>query len=139
MLKTVFYIRDLLGLMAQVCVCLICLKHEHYYNFSGYLNRFAMPLPASGTDEEMSSTHFDSDWEPSVDHHVLVELGVPLATATSNLWNSYDHGGVHFLGFSTEHNLSLQVDFIREDLKAAAANRHNVPWIVAYGHRPVYW
>lgn len=62
-----------------------------------------------------------------------------ISSKNSNLWNSYNHGGIHFLAYSTEHDLAEQIDFIRADLKAAAANRINVPWIVMYGHRPVYW
>ena len=41
-----------------------------------------------------------------------------------------------FLSFSTEHdfyNGSAQLAFIEADLKAANANRANVPWILAFG------
>eukprot|EP00466_Bigelowiella_natans_P010132 jgi/Bigna1/82342/fgenesh1_pg.91_\ len=90
----------------QVCVG----NHEHYYNFSGYLNRFAMPGETGNY---------------SVD----------------NLWGSYDYGGVHFTHFSTEHSLkpdSDQIAFLEKDLAKAAENRASVPWIVVYGHKPLY-
>ena len=56
----------------------------------------------------------------------------------SNLWYSFDHGGVHFLTFSTEHHLDMQLSFIKQDLKAASANRDKVPWIVVFAHKPLY-
>jgi hypothetical protein len=28
-----------------------------------------------------------------------------------------------------------QLDWLRQDLVKAAANRHNVPWIVMFGHK----
>eukprot|EP00413_Alexandrium_margalefii_P033321 CAMPEP_0204579190 /NCGR_PEP_ID=MMETSP0661-20131031/43347_1 /ASSEMBLY_ACC=CAM_ASM_000606 /TAXON_ID=109239 /ORGANISM="Alexandrium margalefi, Strain AMGDE01CS-322" /LENGTH=410 /DNA_ID=CAMNT_0051588179 /DNA_START=56 /DNA_END=1288 /DNA_ORIENTATION=+ len=90
-------------------------NHEHYYNFSGYRHRFDMPGPHAGD----------------------------LQKYERNLWGSYDIGGVHFVAFSTEHlklpgEIKQQVAFAREDLTRAAANRGQVPWIVAYGHKPLY-
>lgn len=45
------------------------------------------------------------------------------------------------LAFSTEHpfyNGTAQNAWMEADLKAANANRENVPWIFMYGHRPFY-
>ncbi|CAE7368668.1 Acp7 [Symbiodinium sp. CCMP2592] len=56
----------------------------------------------------------------------------------SNLWYSFDYGGVHFLTFSTEHHLDMQLPFIKQDLEAASANRDKVPWIVVFAHKPLY-
>merc|ERR1719401_683357 len=47
----------------------------------------------------------------------------PVAAANRNLWYSFDHGGVHWAAFSTEHDLSLQTGWLEMDLKAADANR----------------
>jgi len=59
-----------------------------------------------------------------------------------NLWGSFDVGGVHFVSFSTEHLKSPFVDeqlaFLRADLTQAKMRRADVPWIVAYGHKPLY-
>ncbi len=110
-----------------------------FQNFSGYLNRFAMPeatfsVAADGEADD------DSDGSDDLSHHYSSWAAPsPAPSGTNNLWNSYDHGGVHFLAYSTEHDLALQLDFIKEDLTRAAANRASVPWIVMYGHRPVYW
>lgn len=99
---------------------MVCVgNHEHYYNFTGYLNRFDMPGP-----------------------HVA-------DPARRNLWGSFDVGGVHFVYVSTEHVgrkrgvpdfADEQVAFLRADLAKAAskAQREKVPWIVASGHRPLY-
>lgn len=65
---------------------------------TGYKNRWAMPGVKTGT--------------------------------IAPLWNSFDYSGIHFIGFSTEHDFypgSMQYKWIVEDLKAATANRKNVP------------
>lgn len=59
----------------------------------------------------------------------------------SPFYHSFDYMGIHFTMISTEHNFSngsAQQQWIIEDLKKAAANRKNVPWIVVVGHRPLY-
>lgn len=61
-----------------------------------------------------------------------------MAAQTENLWYSFDYGGVHVASFSTEHDLELQVDWLRADLQKAAANRAQVPWIVVMAHKPLY-
>eukprot|EP00117_Sycon_ciliatum_P047556 scpid31150/ scgid0868/ Iron/zinc purple acid phosphatase-like protein len=90
-------------------------NHEIAYNFSHYRNRFAMP---------------SDDASPANDH----------------LWWSLDIGPVHFLSYDTEvyfareDLIQAQLDFINADLTRAAdpAQRKKVPWIVAFGHRPMY-
>eukprot|EP01116_Phalansterium_solitarium_P017014 TRINITY_DN408_c0_g1_i1.p1 TRINITY_DN408_c0_g1~~TRINITY_DN408_c0_g1_i1.p1 ORF type:complete len:427 (-),score=158.50 TRINITY_DN408_c0_g1_i1:285-1427(-) len=83
-------------------------NHERQYNFSAYLNRMSMPSERSG----------------------------------SRFWYSFDYNSlVHFVAFSTEHdfsNSSEQHAWLVKDLAAAYANKHNVPWIVVFGHRPFY-
>ncbi|EDQ85642.1 uncharacterized protein MONBRDRAFT_11688 [Monosiga brevicollis MX1] len=54
---------------------------------------------------------------------------------------SFDYGCVHFVSFSTEHDVSRgseQWEFVVADLKRAQANRDKVPWIVAFTHHPFY-
>lgn len=128
---------------------MVCVgNHEHYFNFSGYLNRFAMPAgssPVSGPISPSKATTIDlalsgvaAQAEPAPAPPTTM-LPTQLYTQYyHNLWHSYNHGGVHFLAYSTEHNLTMQLPFIEADLAAAAANRAAVPWIVVYGHRPIY-
>ncbi|XP_075976577.1 acid phosphatase type 7 isoform X2 [Anticarsia gemmatalis] len=88
-------------------------NHEEKYNFSNYAHRFTMP----GKD--------------------------------SNLFYSFDLGPVHFVSISTEvyyfieYGLKLitnQYEWLLKDLQKAnqPENRSKRPWIVLYGHRPMY-
>ena len=65
----------------------------------------------------------------------------------SALYHSFDYGHVHWVAYSCEKDLGLALDikpggeqytWLENDLKKAAANRANVPWIVLFGHRPLY-
>ncbi len=52
---------------------------------------------------------------------------------------SFDHGPMHFLQFSTEHDFSPgseQFAFIVNDLKSV--DRRRTPWLIAGFHRPFY-
>ena len=113
----------------QVCVG----NHEHYYDFSGFLHRFEMPGSRNASRFMVSQAH-------EVEVARKRNHTPPLARAPDNLWFSYDFGGVHWLAYSTEHNLQQQIPFIRADLAAAAApeRRKKTPWIVMYGHKPLY-
>jgi len=93
----------------QVCVG----NHEHHYNFSAFLNRFAMAGDGGAAGGKLD---------------------------VNNLFHSYDFGPAHFVAFSTEHDLNVQLDWIRRDLQKAAApaQRKAVPWIVMYAHKPLY-
>uniref|UniRef100_A0A1A9WVN1 Purple acid phosphatase n=1 Tax=Glossina brevipalpis TaxID=37001 RepID=A0A1A9WVN1_9MUSC len=66
-----------------------------------------------------------------------------------NLWYSFNLGPVHFISFSTEvyyylnfglRLLTKQFEFLENDLKQAnrPENRAKQPWIITYGHRPMY-
>ncbi|XP_039756844.1 acid phosphatase type 7 isoform X1 [Pararge aegeria] len=88
-------------------------NHESKYNFSNYRNRFSMP-----------GSH-------------------------GSLFYSFDLGPVHFVSLSTEvyyflqYGLKMlvnQYEWLRRDLAAANTpeNRKKRPWIVLYGHRPMY-
>jgi hypothetical protein len=86
-------------------------NHERAANFSHYRHRFSMP---------MREVH-------------------------NNLYWSLDVGLVHFIAFDAElyyfdsyHTWVAMEKWLRADLAAANANRKNVPWIIAFGHRPLY-
>lgn len=66
-----------------------------------------------------------------------------------SLWYSFNMGPVHFISFSTEvyyfvdYGLKLltkQFEWLENDLREAnkPENRATQPWIIVYGHRPMY-
>uniref|UniRef100_A0A146LGJ9 Purple acid phosphatase n=1 Tax=Lygus hesperus TaxID=30085 RepID=A0A146LGJ9_LYGHE len=86
-------------------------NHEKEYNFSHYRNRFTMP----GHSE--------------------------------NLFYSFNMGPVHIISINTEaywyleYGMKLvvkQYNWLIKDLEEANKNRAERPWIVVYGHRPMY-
>ncbi|XP_055377473.1 acid phosphatase type 7-like [Condylostylus longicornis] len=88
-------------------------NHEEKYNFSNYRARFSMPNGAE------------------------------------SLFYSFDLGPVHFISFSTEvyyflnygiKSLVNQYEWLEKDLAEASKpeNRKLRPWIITYGHRPMY-
>ncbi|XP_077292142.1 acid phosphatase type 7 isoform X2 [Arctopsyche grandis] len=88
-------------------------NHEEAYNFSNYRNRFSMPGDNEG------------------------------------LMYSFNMGPVHFISISTEFyyflnygfkQLVLQYEWLVADLQEAnkIENRKIRPWIVVFGHRPMY-
>ncbi|KAH9503231.1 Acid phosphatase type 7 [Bulinus truncatus] len=90
-------------------------NHEiDFDSFSHYRNRFSMP---------------QTEWPIPVD----------------KMWYSIDIGPVHFISYSSEvffTNFGAQIDvqntWIKNDLKTANFSREKTPWIVAFGHRPMY-
>jgi hypothetical protein len=89
-------------------------NHESGFNFSHYVNRFSMP-----------------------------------SNSTSPHWYSWDMGPAHFISYSTEVYFysyfsgwgeSEQLKWLQEDLARATSpdNRAQRPWIIVYGHRPMY-
>eukprot|EP01116_Phalansterium_solitarium_P013019 TRINITY_DN2984_c1_g1_i1.p2 TRINITY_DN2984_c1_g1~~TRINITY_DN2984_c1_g1_i1.p2 ORF type:complete len:484 (+),score=175.47 TRINITY_DN2984_c1_g1_i1:107-1558(+) len=66
--------------------------------------------------------------------------------SNTNWWYSFDVSYVHFIALSSEvyYDVALygrvteQYLWLENDLKKAVANRDRVPWIVVFGHRPVY-
>ncbi|XP_034235851.1 acid phosphatase type 7-like [Thrips palmi] len=88
-------------------------NHEQTYNFSNYRARFSMPGDTEG------------------------------------LWYSFNMGPIHFIALTTEvyynfnygmKQLVKQFYWLEEDLKEATKleNRKQRPWIITYGHRPMY-
>jgi hypothetical protein len=64
---------------------------------------------------------------------------MPRKETSENLWWSFNHGGIHVLSFSTEHNYTVgseQYNFIVSDLKGV--DRVQTPWLIVQGHRPIY-
>ena len=63
------------------------------------------------------------------------------SSSNNDFWHSFDYGGVHFVAISTEHPYhegTEQLEWLKDDLSTANANRELVPWIVIYGHKPLY-
>ncbi|XP_033754057.1 acid phosphatase type 7-like isoform X2 [Pecten maximus] len=82
--------------------------------FSHYRYRFSMP---------------NTDWPIPID----------------KMWYSLDIGQVHFVSYSSEVfftqqgvHVDAQRNWLMADLKQANDNRRNCPWVIAYGHRPMY-
>jgi len=63
---------------------------------------------------------------------------------SQNMWFSWDLANVHFIAYSSEvyfvnrEWLSVQYAWLENDLRMANKNRDKTPWIIAYGHRPMY-
>ncbi|PIK46938.1 putative iron/zinc purple acid phosphatase-like protein isoform X2 [Apostichopus japonicus] len=71
--------------------------------------------------------------------------GVEWPTPVDRLFYSFDMGPVHFISYSTEvhfaregRDIAKQVAWLQEDLQEANTNRNNRPWVIAFGHRPMY-
>ncbi|KAL3860473.1 hypothetical protein ACJMK2_010596 [Sinanodonta woodiana] len=61
------------------------------------------------------------------------------------MWYSIDIGNVHFLSYSSETfftsngtYVNSQYEWIKQDLHVANQNRDKCPWVIAFGHRPMY-
>ncbi|XP_073830324.1 acid phosphatase type 7-like isoform X2 [Musca autumnalis] len=107
------FMRQIEAISAYVPYMVVPGNHEEAYNFSNYKSRFSMP----GNDQ--------------------------------NLFYSFDMGPVHFIGFSTEvyyflqlglKPLIFQYKWLENDLRLASLpeNRAKHPWIITFGHRPMY-
>lgn len=78
--------------------------------------------------------------------HYTSRFTVP--NSGSQLYFSYNVGPVHFVSISTElyfyskyysnEHILQQYKWIERDLQQAQKDRHIRPWIVVYGHRPLY-
>ncbi|XP_035678872.1 acid phosphatase type 7-like [Branchiostoma floridae] len=84
-------------------------NHEAQFDFAAYRNWLHMPGNESGS--------------------------------SSPYYYSFDYLGVHFVGISTEHDMrgnSSQHRWLEQDLRTADQNRARTPWILVFGHRPLY-
>lgn len=66
-------------------------------------------------------------------------------TPVNRMWYSFDIAKAHFIAYSTEvyftdGPVQDQLDWLTNDLKEAnkPENRAKRPWIIAFGHRPMY-
>lgn len=92
-------------------------NHEMKESLDHYLNRFSMP---------------DAPWPMN----------------ESRLWYSFNVANIHFISYSTEcyffhrtpDEVSQQKKWLEQDLVEAnhPSNRSVRPWVVAFGHRPMY-
>ena len=64
-----------------------------------------------------------------------------------DMYYSFDLGPVHFVSISTEfyyflnfgiHTVIRQYKWLEQDLQRAVANVARTPWIIVFGHRPMY-
>lgn len=107
------FMRQLQPIAAYVPYMVSPGNHEEAYNFSHYRERFSMPGPYE------------------------------------NLFYSFNLGPVHFISINTEvyyfleYGVKLAIKqyiWLEKDLKEAnrPENRAKRPWIITYGHRPMY-
>ncbi|XP_070536666.1 acid phosphatase type 7-like [Ptychodera flava] len=89
-------------------------NHEIPYSFSHYRYRFSMP-------------------------------NLPWPTPEEKMWYSFNIGKAHFISYSTEvyftnGPIESHYQWLLDDLREAnkPENRSRRPWIIAYGHRPMY-
>ena len=90
-------------------------NHERAYNFSHYAERFTMP----GAGVSNGNAYYSFDVGPA---HVVA------FNAEAFFWPEY---------FDAAYARRMYEWLVR-DLRAANANRGNVPWILVHGHRPMY-
>eukprot|EP00057_Strongylocentrotus_purpuratus_P016056 XP_011670530.1 PREDICTED: iron/zinc purple acid phosphatase-like protein isoform X1 [Strongylocentrotus purpuratus] len=89
-------------------------NHEIAHDFVHYRYRFSMPGSPWPMEDEM--------------------------------WYSFDMGKAHFVSYSTEIYFTgysdylqrSQIEWLRDDLQRANKERAIRPWIIAFGHRPMY-
>jgi len=97
-------------------------NHEAAYNFSHYSQRFR------GQPE---NTEYPIVWTES-------------GPTPNNWFFSWNNGLVHWISVSTEiyfdfpYMISDQYNWLDQDLTKANNNRTNAPWIIVYGHKPLY-
>jgi len=66
------------------------------------------------------------------------------SNSSNVLWHSFDVGQTHFVAIDTEayffqnFNIQYHYEWLENDLKKANKNRAITPWIIVFGHRPLY-
>lgn len=118
------FMRNIEPIAAYVPYMTIPGNHEYHFNFSHYQARFSM----------LGDRH-----APRRDR--------PIKERLNNFFWSMDVGPIHFVMYNAEfyfftqfgyEQIERQFRWLEEDLKRANANRHQVPWIIAIGHRGYY-
>jgi hypothetical protein len=128
------FLRQMEPVASRVPYMVCAGNHEHYFNFSGFRHRFDMPGPGAPREGVVSVAAAGATGGASG-----AGAGAGGDHGAHNLWHSFDAGGAHFVGFSSEHNLTVgspQHAWLDADLAAARAG--GATWLVAYGHRPLY-
>ncbi|XP_005096461.1 acid phosphatase type 7 isoform X2 [Aplysia californica] len=90
----------------------------------------------------------EAEIEDDLYTHYLHRLSMPQSEwpiTLDRMWYSVDIGPVHLISYSTDvfytsegKYASVQHDWLIKDLKVANENREKVPWVVAFGHEPMY-
>lgn len=104
-----------------------------------------VPYQTSVGNHEIAEnfTHYNSRF-------TMIDQGKSNYGRQNNFYYSFNVGSVHFIAFSTEFyyfadyvgikSLQLQYEWLKQDLAHASSptERANRPWIVVFGHRPMY-
>nr|QOL01233.1 putative extracellular protein TR9_041a [Trebouxia lynnae] len=118
-------------LATKAPVMLVAGNHERDFPDTG--DRYGTGIDSGGECGVPFEQRFQMPYNTSMPY--LGDDGV----SRNPLWYSFDHGSIHFLGYTTELDFSPgspQYEFITSDL--AAVNRSVTPWVIVNGHRPIY-
>lgn len=98
-------------------------------------------------DSPANLAHFTERWR-NMPSNTTPYTTLAGKSVNNPLYYSWDSGLVHYIAVSTELwfgvgleigvELKSQLEWLEEDLKAANANRDNVPWVIAHSHRDMY-
>ena len=141
-------------------------NHEAWYNWSSFAARYPMPSSPFSSVAMATTAAAAASYDGVSDGEGVVTTASPrditaitataaaaaaaTTTAYNNLdgnhanppfWFSFNHGLVHVVSLSSEHDYSpssAQVAWADADLASAAKNVGAVPWIVVAIHRPFY-
>ncbi|XP_059142402.1 acid phosphatase type 7-like, partial [Physella acuta] len=93
-----------------------------------------MTCPGNHESERESFEHY---------RHRFSMPGSDWPTPVHKMWYSIDIGPVHFVSYSSEvffassgRNAELQKRWLVNNLRGV--NRERTPWVIAFGHRPMY-
>jgi len=78
--------------------------------------------------------------------HYIARFRMPgPARQNGNMWYSFNVGMVHFVAISTDYiddrdkeGFAVEREWLLRDLEKAQANRAKRPWIIVFGHHPLY-
>ena len=109
---------------------------NHEYDHTGQSHKDPSGIQDGGFHPLWGNYGNDSGGECSVPAFYRFQMP---NNGNSIYWYSFDHGLVHTIQFSTEHNFtyqSPQYNWLENDLKQV--DRTKTPYIVVTGHRPMY-